>query len=201
MRRIWLSSDFHLGHANIAGPYTSNWKQGYRDFSSVEEMNNTIIYNINKHVAKDDILFYHGDFAFGGHTHIPDYRRRIACETIHYILGNHDHHIPKYRDYFNSIQSYLETTLRLGERTIAFTMCHYSMRVWNGSHKGHMHTYGHSHDSLEWAPNGKSMDVGIDSAYRILGEYRPFSLEEVVDILDKRDVAFHDHHTAETNSR
>ncbi len=73
------------------------------------------------------------------------------------------------------------------------------MRVWLGSHKGYYHCYGHSHGSLESKPWGKSMDVGIDSAYRLFGEYRPFSLEEVVEILDKRKIEIVDHHNESTN--
>lgn len=199
---IWLSSDWHLGHANIAGKNTSNWKEGYRNFNSVEEMDDTIIDNINKYVNENDTIFFHGDFSFGGHTKIPDYRRRIECKTIHVIRGNHDHHIKKYKDYFTSVQDYLDITLKAADgRKIPFIMCHYAFRIWLGSHKGFMHTYGHSHSSLEHRPHGKSMDVGIDNAYKVLGEHRPFHLDEVIDILDKRSIQFVDHHTSEKNAR
>jgi hypothetical protein len=39
-----------------------------------------------------------------------------------------------------------------------------------------------------------SMDVGIDSAYRILGEYRPFSYDEIARIMAKREHNPVDHH-------
>lgn len=202
MSRNWLASDFHLGHANIASEKTSNWKQGYRKFNSVEEMDYTIIDNINKLIAPDDTLYFHGDFCFGGHIKTPDYRRRIACQNIHFIRGNHDKHIDKYAGYFTSIQDYLDVTLKTQDgRKVPFIMCHYAFRVWLGSHKGFYHTYGHSHGSLEHSPNGKSMDVGLDNAYALFGEYRPFALEEVLDILDKREIAFNDHHSSETNAR
>ena len=54
--------------------------------------------------------------------------------------------------------------------------------------------YGHSHDSLEYEAWGKSMDVGVDAAFRILGQYRPFSYEEIKAIMDKRDIKVLDHH-------
>lgn len=202
MSRIFLASDFHLGHANIAGPKTSQWKTGYRNFDSIEEMDYTIIDNINKNIKQDDTLIFHGDFCFGGHHRTPDYRRRIICQNIHIIRGNHDHHIDKYAGFFTSIQDYLDMTLKTTDgKKHPFIMCHYAFRVWLGSHKGFYHTYGHSHGSLEHSPNGKSMDVGIDNAYRLFGEYRPFYLEEVIDILDRRQIAFHDHHTSEKNAR
>jgi hypothetical protein len=50
---------------------------------------------------------------------------------------------------------------------------------------------GNSHDNLEHTSWGKSMDVGVPSAYRILGEYRPFSFEEIKTILDQRETLTH----------
>lgn len=202
MSKIFLTSDLHLGHSNIAGPNTSNWKNGYRHYNSVKEMDCTVIENINNIVGQDDVIYFHGDFSFGGHQYIPGYRERIICKNIHFIKGNHDKHIDKYKNCFSSVQDYLDVTLTTKENKKAtFIMCHYAFRVWLGSHKGFYHTYGHSHASLENNPNGKSMDVGIDNAYRLFGEHRPFSLEEVIDILDKRDVAFNGHHTKESNAR
>ena len=55
---IWLTSDTHFGHTNIAGPKISNWTSGYRDFNSVHEMNMALVDGINKYVKEDDILLY-----------------------------------------------------------------------------------------------------------------------------------------------
>lgn len=193
---IFLSSDWHLGHANIAGPATSKWEEGsHRGFSSIEEMDDTIIRNINHMVPEDGIIMFHGDFSFGGHHKVPDYRRRINCQNIHFIKGNHDQHIDKYKDFFTSIQNYWEGSLN----GLPFVLLHYALRIWLGSHKGFYHTYGHSHSSLERVPYGKSMDVGIDNAFKLTGEYRPFSLDEVVKILDKREVKMVDNHGKNTN--
>jgi calcineurin-like phosphoesterase family protein len=196
----FITSDLHLGHANIAGPNTSQWKQGYRNFSSVQEMDYKIIENINEHVKQDDTLWMLGDFSFGGHTKIPDYRRRIYCKNIHIIRGNHDHHIAKYAEFFSSIQDtkYVWLYDSNGVKH-PWVFCHYAMRIWEGSHKGYFHGYGHSHASLEHTEYGKSMDFGIDNAYRLLGEYRPFSVDEGVKILSKRPIEFPDHHSSETN--
>lgn len=169
----------------------SNWKAGYRDFNSVTEMNETIIQTVNQYVKWDDTLWFLGDLCFGDHRLTPRWRERINCRTIHWIKGNHDKHADEYPAAFESIQDYWQGKLDNHE----FVLCHYAFRVWRGSHKGFYHCYGHSHASLEHSPNGKSMDVGIDNAYKMFGEYRPFSLDEVVSILNKREVAFHDHHS------
>lgn len=191
---IWFSSDFHFGHTNITGPKVSNWKSGYRDFDSVHEMNKTLTQTINKYVKKDDMLYFLGDFAFGGHQNIPSYRHSLQVERIHLCRGNHDNHIDKYTNLFESINDVMWYKERK-DRPIF--MSHYSHRVWEGSHKGYIHLYGHSHDSIpDW---GKSMDIGVDTAYRLTGEYRPFSIDEIISIMDKRDIAFIDHHHIDTN--
>lgn len=197
MNNIWFSSDWHLGHKNIAGPKCSNWDSGYRDFENVQKMNEEILLNINNYVEENDIIYYLGDFSFGGHINTPKYRDKIICRNIYFINGNHDKAINLYKDCFKSIQDVAHISINNQE----FFLSHYSHRVWYGSHKGVIHLYGHSHDSLDkdgdyW---GKSMDVGIDSAKRILGEYRPFKLEEVVEIMNKRDVYLPDHHNINTN--
>lgn len=189
MSNIWFTSDLHLGHPNITGPEVSKWKDGFRTFKSVPEMDTELLRQLNSRVAQDDILYFLGDFTFKGSTSIKSYRNLITCQDIRFVKGNHD----KRRDIvsvFGHCYDYIEEDL-LG---IRFCMMHYAMRVWNKSHRGSLHLYGHSHANLEDAPYGRSMDVGVDAAYKRYGEYRPFSLKEVVDILAKRPLVLIDHH-------
>ncbi len=76
-------------------------------------------------------------------------------------------------------------------------LSHYAHRIWPGSHKNVIHLYAHSHDSIP--DYGRSMDIGIDVSYRLFGEYRPFSMSEIVDIMKKKSVEFPDHHVSTTN--
>lgn len=190
---IWFSSDWHLGHSNIAGPLVSNWKDGYRDFESVDAMNKAITQTINKYVKWDDVLYFLGDLCFGGHKKTPSYRATINCQTIHVCRGNHDGRIDDYKDCFSSIQD----TLFLNFDGTMLFLSHYAHRVWLGSHKGVIHLYGHSHNSIPEL--GRSMDVGIDSAYWMTGEYRPFSLDEIKKIMVNREPHKIDHHGKDTN--
>ncbi len=194
MSKIWFSSDFHLGHRNIVKG-VSDWESGYRDFQKIEEMDHTILDSINKRVQPEDTLYFLGDFSFGGHTKIPEYRSRIACQIIHVCRGNHDEKIDLYKEHFTSIQDVL--TVKHGKHT--FFLSHYSHRTWLGSHKGILHLYGHSHGTI--SDFGKSMDVGIDVAKRLKGEYRPFSIEEIIQIMDKKEIEYPDHHDKNTNIR
>ena len=85
------------------------------------------------------------------------------------------------------------------EGGVTFFMSHYAHRVWDKSHHGRIHLYGHSHASLEHEAYGKSMDVGVDAYYRLHGRYEPFSLTEILHIMKLRDVKIIDHHNSNTN--
>ena len=196
---IWFTSDTHFGHTNIAGPKISTWSSGYRDFNSVHEMNMALVDGINKYVKEDDILYHLGDWSFGGVQNIFQFRNYIICKNIHLILGNHDQHIIdkeiKYHDttfnpieLFSSVQDVL--TIELGKTKLFLS--HYSHRVWLGSHKGVIHLYGHSHGSIP--DYGKSMDVGVDVAFKKFGEYRPFNIGDITNIMSKRTIEKIDHH-------
>jgi calcineurin-like phosphoesterase family protein len=196
---IWFTSDTHFGHKNITGASVSNWKDGYRTFNSIHQMNTDLIEGINKYVKEDDILYHLGDWSFGGVHNILHFRNSIICKNVHLILGNHDQHIIdkeiKYLDesfnpleLFSSVQDVL--TLSIGKTKLFLS--HYSHRVWLGSHKGVIHLYGHSHGSIP--DYGKSMDVGVDVAYKVFGEYRPFNIGDITNTMSKRDVEKIDHH-------
>ncbi len=129
------------------------------------------------------------------------------------------------RKLFKSINNYLELNFKFPipgtdfdkdkwEGRAHITLCHYAMRVWNRSHKGSWMLYGHSHSSLDdlnlrnnqeseykinqYYTNTKTMDVGIDNAFKVLGEYRPFSFDEIYDIFEKRENLVIDHHDKKT---
>ena len=192
-------SDSHFGHKNICkGVSTWEDKSGCRNFDTIEEMNKIIIDGINNIVKENDILYHNGDFSFGGVKNILEFRRRINCKEIHLTLGNHDLNILRnvivdgipVQELFTSVQHYKEISINKQK----IILCHYSMRVWNEHHKNSIHLYGHSHSSLEKIPHGKSIDIGIDNSFKLFGEYRPFSLEEIIEIMNKRSIISLDHH-------
>jgi calcineurin-like phosphoesterase family protein len=187
---IWFTSDTHYGHTNIAGPEVSRWEKGYRNFENVWQMNDTLIKNINGCVKENDILYFLGDWSFGGVHNIYHFRNHILCKNIHFILGNHDKYIVNrdfkfYETSFNpfdlflSVQDVLRT--RIGKHN-HFFLSHYSHQVWPSSHKGTMHLFGHSHGNIK--PIGRSMDVGIDTH----PEFRPYHLGEVLEILTNKEI-------------
>lgn len=196
---------------------------GVRNFSSLEDMNNAILDGINNNVADDDILFHLGDWSFGGIESIFEFRKQIKCNNIRLIFGNHDHHIKNNRilpdnqqeeaiewlgykpldglvrtqDLFESVQDVLQIKVQLHKKQKAnpIFLSHYSHRVWDKHYNGWFHAFGHSHGSLDYAPNGRSIDVGIDTANQRFGEYRPYNVSEFISICKEQDINFIDHHT------
>lgn len=79
----WLTADLHLAHTNII-------KYCNRPFSSIEEMNETIINNWNKLVGPRDTVYCLGDFCFRGKTMARKFEEILNGKIIH-ISGNHDY--------------------------------------------------------------------------------------------------------------
>jgi len=201
---IYFTSDTHYQHKNICKG-TSSWGkneegqgiQNTRDFDTLEKMNYALVKGINDHVKVEDELWHLGDWSFGGFENIRKFREQLNCQNINLVFGNHDHHIENSKEniqeIFKSVQHYKELSIH-GHKVC---LLHYAMRVFNKSHKGAIHLFGHSHDSLP--PLGKSMDVGVDVAFRMFGEYRPFSWIEIQSIMSNRGTELVDHHTEKTN--
>jgi calcineurin-like phosphoesterase family protein len=139
---------------------------------SVDQMDNIIINNINSKIQQDDILYHLGDFSLA--KNLVSYRERIVCQNIHLILGNHDKLKTEEKKHFKSIHNLSE----IKYQNNLIVLCHYAMRVWNKSHHGSFHLYGHSHGVLP--SQGKSMDVGVDS-----NNFFPISINEVIKRLSK----------------
>jgi calcineurin-like phosphoesterase family protein len=181
-KTIWFASDHHLGHANII-------KFCNRPFATTDEMDECLIKNHNELVHPDDDVYFNGDFAF------PSYSGEKLLKTInrfhgnkHLILGNHDHPTDWHWRGFKWIKDYYE--LKIDKRR-AIVLFHYAMRVWNKSHHGSIHLYGHSHGTLPDDATVRSFDVGVDC-----WDYKPLSLKQVEKVIAKKQWKPVDHHGA-----
>ncbi len=87
MSNTFFASDLHFGHTNAVEKFTREDGSPLRGFSSVDEMDETIIDNWNKTVAPNDRVFLLGDVVINK-KHIDKARRLNGQITL--ILGNHD---------------------------------------------------------------------------------------------------------------
>lgn len=172
----WFTADLHLSHANII-------KFSNRPFSSVEEMDETLIQNWNSKIAQFDHVYFLGDFAFCSSEKAQRFLDRLNG-VKHLIVGNHDKTTVLLNGW-DTIDHFKE--VKVEKQNI--TLCHYAMRVWNKSHYGAWQLYGHSHGSLEDDPNSLSIDVGVDCH-----NFRPLNIEDVSRIMKKKNWKPVDHH-------
>lgn len=203
-RKVWVCSDSHFAHKNICRGVTE-WSlpdgsipiSQTRDFNTIEQMNETIVNNINSVVGQDDVLIHLGDWSFSGVENIKKFRDRILCKEIHLILGNHDTNIEKNRDNVQELFTSVSHYTKLIYKFKTFVLSHYPIQSWDGLNKGHIQLHGHVHlpTNLRFG-KGKKMDVGMDG-HPTFGVY---DIDDIIRIMDKREIAsdmLFDHHTDE----
>jgi calcineurin-like phosphoesterase family protein len=186
MSNVFVTSDEHIGHARII-------ELANRPFSSLEEMKETIIERHNKTVPdKKSFLTIHvGDWLWHTLTYEEGVEYISRMNGRHaFTFGNHDELIDKRRASFATMLEFIKGENKVGGGHILhhnkhkLTLNHYAQRVWDGSHKGHWHVYGHSHNGLPGL--GKSFDIGVDGH-----DFTPWSLEEI----EARMSRLSQHHT------
>lgn len=189
MTNTWFTSDIHFSHKNII-------KYCNRPFQSVDEMDRILIDNWNAVVGPNDHVYQLGDFCFGKIDHILKISNRLNG-IKHYIYGNHDKEMINHEQMlFDSIPKLASVDYyrKINVEGQSIILCHYAFSVWDKSHHGSWNLYGHSHSTHEPYKCGKQMDVGVDNAAKLLGEYRPFSFKEIKRLMDATDICTRDKH-------
>lgn len=182
-------SDTHFYHKKVID-------YAKRPFSSIDEMNQKIINNINDKVQPNDIIFILGDFVFGEEK-VKEILSRINCKNVHLVLGNHDVDIAKSKELkslFKSVNNYLEISvqdLSLEHKYQRIVLCHYPILEWNRGHHGSWMLHGHCHGQLtipEQLKNKRILDVGVDNL-----NFSPISYEELKKLFkNKENIKHHD---------
>jgi len=188
----FFTSDQHFGHKNII-------EYSKRPFSSVYEMDETMVERHNAVVRDNDEVWHLGDFSFksdGLQVHLPRLRGKHRL-----VAGNHDRCHSCHsrgerakRDYiragFYAIDERVQVTLPgLGN----VMLCHMPLRTANTLHDlrylEHRPTeeetkddnwllHGHVHE--KWKKKGKMINVGVDQ-----WNFTPVSLEELVVFVER----------------
>jgi calcineurin-like phosphoesterase family protein len=214
-QKLWFTSDTHFNHANICSA-TTTWNinngptgSNFREFKSLEAMNDRLVEGINSSVGQDDILFHLGDWSFGGFDSIRQFRDRLVCRNIHLILGNHDQHIAKNKDnvqeIFSSVHNVLDLIVKWNVGTpmqdeAKFMLMHFPIASWDNLARGVIHLHGHVHlpPHRRIGP-GKMMDVGVDG-----NGLNPIILNDVLTLMKNQPIKSmmpNDHHEIVENYR
>lgn len=185
--KIWFCSDLHFHHTNIV-KFTDR-----KLVTTQEEHTEWLISIWNNQVSAGDIVYHLGDFSFASKPDkIIDVLSRLKGQKF-LVKGNHDRsknlkvllaegHIQWFGDY---------REIRIGE----FSTClfHFPIVAWHRQHFGAYHLHGHCHGSYQ-PEKGKCLDVGIDNAYKVFGEHRLFSVDDIIEYMSKRELAIGDYH-------
>ena len=133
---IFFTSDLHLGHENCI-------RLCNRPFSSIEEMDETLIENWNHKVTGKDTVYILGDLIYRSQKPPEEYLRRLRGKK-HLILGNHD------RGWIRSCQTeqFFESVnnlLYVADGKRQYTLCHYPMMVRDGDGLQRDRRWGDAH--------------------------------------------------------
>lgn len=156
----FFTADEHYNHANII-------RYSKRPFSTIEEMNDTMIEKFNEKVTSKDITIHAGDFCFGRTQDAQNIIRQLNGNHI-FLKGSHDRWLKNKK-----------ATPQIWEKRIhgqLIVVCHYCLRTWAASHYNSWHLYGHSHGCLP--SEGKSHDIGVDT-----NDFYPYSEEDILEIM------------------
>ena len=166
----YFTSDQHFGHFNII-------RLSHRPFSSLDEMNETMIAKWNAKVQEEDMVYILGDLFFRAAAVEPILQRLKGRK--HLVLGNHDHTwTTKVRlaDYFQSVQTICE--IDIGGKPA--TLCHYPMLSYPQARCGYM-IYGHIHNNTgdDYWPlimrRGRLLNAGVD-----VNDFAPVTFDELL---------------------
>jgi len=176
MNNYRFTADTHFNHSNII-------KYSNRPFKDAKEMDKELIKRWNEKCNNQSLVYHLGDVFFSNDIrYFDDIISQLNFERLVVIRGNHDRCFddwmksrrPKNIHFYGS---HYETKVNAHD----FTLNHYAMRVWNKSHHGAYHLYGHSHGTLPDLPESRSFDVGVDCH-----NYYPLTFEEVMEIMAKK---------------
>ncbi|HII81582.1 MAG TPA: hypothetical protein HA261_14620 [Methanosarcina sp.] len=164
-QQIFITSDLHLGHANII-------KYCNRPFKNVYDMNKTLVYNWNSTIRKDDIVYFLGDLAYDRNSYTDSWLRKLNGR-ITFIKGNHDES--------NSIRMLDHYITELDD--IKFYLTHSLANVprgWDGwVIHGHVHNKSYDYDMRRKYPyinyDKKTVNVSVE-----LTKYKPLKLSTLV---------------------
>lgn len=142
-----------------------------RPFSSVEEMNDTIIHNWNSKVTDDDEVYCLGDWCFDARGDFLD----SLNGKIHAIRGNHDR---RFLDANGHRLESINDILTVKDGDYRIVLCHYRIYEWPDFYRKTLHFHGHSHGQL--TSTKRAIDVGMDNPS---WNFAPVTLDEILNVI------------------
>ena len=173
-KNTYFISDTHFWHESAL------MFDGREHFSSVEEMNETIITNWNSRVKGNDTVYIMGDMFYRADPKDVEAVLGRLKGKKYLVRGNHDGSwLDKvdHTQYFAEVSYMMETTD--GQRGL--TLCHYPLLIWKHQKKSYMiHGHLHTDTSDDFWPLIRRRDRLLNAAVEING-FMPVTFEELVE--------------------
>ena len=198
MTKTYYTSDLHFYHKNIV-KFTERGK-----VTTAEDHDAWLKDLWNSQVKEDDFVVHVGDFSFKRGTQaMIELLRSLKGRKV-FVLGNHDDEkvmniaagVPETQvvQVTNYLRHFLYGQFSQKQKLEIF---HYPIGSWRDQAHGSWHLHGHSHGNYADSDKGKILDVGLDSAYKILGEHRFFTEDDIIDHMNAREIYTRDLHRKE----
>ena len=165
-------ADTHFGHENII-------RLSGRPFTSLDEMNDTLLRNWNARVKNSDDIYIIGDLWYRGVYEDALQTVKQLKGKKHLIIGNHDRKYLKNAEYADQFAETADI-LDLPYENKRLILCHYPLAEWNAFFRGSYHVYGHIHNDRGAAFQymktlDRALNAGVDINYFI-----PVTLDELI---------------------
>jgi calcineurin-like phosphoesterase family protein len=186
---IHFLSDPHFGHTRIL-----EFEPRRREVlgATIEEHDEALLKRINSRVRPEDVLIITGDFSMD--SWIRHYRDKIACRTVHLVLGNHDKKSVTYYYSCGFQMVCTEKVMKIANEYVRIRHHPYRKPWWRTAFPWQwkekdrikrprdlggflLHGHTHSHGARI---NGRQINVGVD-----FNNYYPVSMREIESIMSK----------------
>lgn len=174
---IYLYSDPHLGHRNLAETFTVTGADGVvrpaRPFATVEQMNQTLLQRYREVVQPADVVWWLGDVCFKPTASLIDAIAALPG-TRHLIFGNHD------RENVGRYQRMGFQKMRSSWQTEDMLITHIPVHPRSLARRGTpwVNVHGHTHSVCY---DGPYVNVCVEQT-----DFRPIAWERVKALADVR---------------
>lgn len=179
--KTYVTSDLHFDHRRVVE---------YTDRSEVitqEHHTEWLIDIWNSQVSKSDKVFHLGDFSFSHkYNEIASVVKQLNGQKF-FLKGNHDRSevLDRLKDEYLIQDWWQYKEIKIQGTTAC--LFHFPIVSWHKRSYGSLCLHGHTHSSLPQA-SGRILDVGIDNAYKLYGEHRLFSEQDILEFMQNQEV-------------
>ena len=146
---------------------------------NIEKHDNELIRRWNEKITNKDLVFILGDFCFGTGLRANEILKQLKGRKV-LVKGNHDN-IFMDKDFDTSLFEEIVDYKEIKVDKQHFILFHFPIQVWNKSHKGSIHLYGHIHSNETTL---HKMEYQIENSYNVgvdVNNYYPVCLKEYVE--------------------